>query len=239
MKSDFLNSIEPLGKSAPEAIFQRLSDAIATGELRQGDRLPSEASLAASLGVAVMTLRRALEPMRQLGLIEARRGRNGGNFVSNRAGEHFARLARELHFSRQEARDLTDWRRAISGEASYLAAERASAAQLKEMALASLQFDQNIFDAQEARIADGNFHLKVSEASGSARLHNEEAQIQVELSKLLLHGPFKGTARATVTGAHTPLLKAILARDGDLGRRELIVHVEETFSWIAPLLAAK
>ncbi len=239
MKSDFLNIVEPLGKSAPEAIFQRLSDAIATGELRPGDRLPSEANLAASLGVAVMTLRRALEPMRQLGLIEARRGRGGGNFVSDRAEEHFARLARELHFSRQEARDLTDWRRAVSGEASYLAAERASAAQLKEMDSASLQFDQNIADAQEARAADAKFHLKVSEASGSARLYNEEAQIQVEISKLLLHGPFKGAARATVSGAHTSLLKAIVARDGDLARRELIVHVEETFSWIAPLLAAK
>ncbi|MCY7401145.1 MAG: GntR family transcriptional regulator [Nocardioides sp.] len=59
-----------------------LEHLIVSRKLRPGDRLPSEVDIAAALGVSRMTLRQALASVESKGLLERRRGRLGGNFVS-------------------------------------------------------------------------------------------------------------------------------------------------------------
>ena len=59
-----------------------LADAIVSGLLRPGDRLPTEQELAAWLGVSRMTLRHALAELAQRGLVTRTVGRTGGTFVA-------------------------------------------------------------------------------------------------------------------------------------------------------------
>jgi GntR family transcriptional regulator len=59
-----------------------LSDAIASGQIAPGDRLPTEQDLSAWLGVSRMTLRHALAELAQRGLVTRTVGRNGGTFVA-------------------------------------------------------------------------------------------------------------------------------------------------------------
>ena len=68
--------------SAVAETVARLGEAIALGLLRAGDRLPAETQLAAALGISAATLRSALAILREAGLVETRRGRGGGTFVS-------------------------------------------------------------------------------------------------------------------------------------------------------------
>jgi len=63
-------------------IEQWLAGAIGKGLLATGDRLPAEGDLAASLGVSRMTLRQSLAALESLGLVQRKRGRAGGTFVS-------------------------------------------------------------------------------------------------------------------------------------------------------------
>jgi GntR family transcriptional regulator len=63
-------------------IEEWLADAIATGMLAAGDRLPTEQDLAAWLGVSRMTLRHALAELAQRGLVTRSVGRTGGTFVA-------------------------------------------------------------------------------------------------------------------------------------------------------------
>ena len=62
-------------EGAVERIVRRLGEAIGSGLLQPGERLPSELELAASLDVAPMTLRQALAILRDAGYVETRRGR--------------------------------------------------------------------------------------------------------------------------------------------------------------------
>jgi GntR family transcriptional regulator len=55
-------------------IAESLLDRIESGELRPGDRLPSERELSQMLGVNRMTVRRALQVLEQQGLLMRRRG---------------------------------------------------------------------------------------------------------------------------------------------------------------------
>lgn len=72
--------INNLGRAV--RVEQRLANAIWSGLLRDGEKLPSESELAAMLGVATVTAREALISLRAQGLVTTVRGRGGGSFVT-------------------------------------------------------------------------------------------------------------------------------------------------------------
>src|ERR671931_1223300 len=115
-----------------EQTVRRLGEAIGLGLLEVGERLPSEAELAARLAIAPMTLREALRILREAGYLETRRGRGGGTFVRRSIPQAPAREARR-HLARltvEELSDLMDYRVAVSGSAVALACERRTDADL-------------------------------------------------------------------------------------------------------------
>jgi GntR family transcriptional regulator len=61
-------------------IAESLASRIRSGELATGDRLPSERQLSSELDVSRMTVRQALQLLREQGLIDNQQGR--GNFVT-------------------------------------------------------------------------------------------------------------------------------------------------------------
>lgn len=77
-----------------ESIAATLAEEIGRGDYRAGDRLPSEAELAARFGVNRHTLRRSLAHLAARGLIRSRRG--AGAFVAERPVDHA--LGRRLRY---------------------------------------------------------------------------------------------------------------------------------------------
>lgn len=73
---------EPGDVPSHARIEQWLAGVIGTAALTMGDKLPAEEDLAAALGVSRMTLRQALAALEARGLVQRRRGRTGGTFVS-------------------------------------------------------------------------------------------------------------------------------------------------------------
>src|SRR5919202_3061327 len=115
-----LSPVEPAG--AVEQVVRRVGEAIGAGILAPGERLPGQVELAETLGVARMTLRQALAVLEDAGLLEVRRGRTGGAFVASEPPPPAPDPP-----TAEQLRALTDWRRAVSGEAAALAAERRTA----------------------------------------------------------------------------------------------------------------
>ncbi|SEI46968.1 DNA-binding transcriptional regulator, FadR family [Allopseudospirillum japonicum] len=68
--------------SLPKQIAEHLRQAILEGELRAGDRLPTEDELAAQYQVSRPTIREALKRLAAQNLIRSRRGPTGGTFIS-------------------------------------------------------------------------------------------------------------------------------------------------------------
>ena len=67
-------------EALPEQIVRQLVALVRSGELKPGDKLPAERTLADSLGVGRPTLREALRALQLLGILDIRHG--GGVFVS-------------------------------------------------------------------------------------------------------------------------------------------------------------
>src|SRR3954462_2632771 len=68
-------------RKAYEQVADQLLAMITAGELSPGDRLPSEAELAADFGVSRTTVREALRILATRNLIHTRKGMAGGHFI--------------------------------------------------------------------------------------------------------------------------------------------------------------
>jgi GntR family transcriptional regulator len=138
--------IRQTGVTAHAQIEDWLADAIAAGQLRPGDRLPTEHDLAAWLGVSRMTLRHALGELSQRGLVTKAVGRNGGTFVAE------AKLEQDLTtlagFSEQLRRHGK-----VAG-ARVLAAAQIPASPAAAAALGLAEGDP-VHEVRRIRLADG------------------------------------------------------------------------------------
>ncbi|MFC6086668.1 FadR/GntR family transcriptional regulator [Sphaerisporangium aureirubrum] len=202
-----------------DAVVRRLTDAIALGLLVDGEQLPSEAELAARLGVSTVTLREALMALRQRDLVETRRGRGGGSFVRvppDPSGEAFRLRLRA--FSAAELRDIGDHYAAVAGAAARLAARRSLPEDLaplwrsvSEMATAT--------GARRGRV-EGRFHVEVAAASQSARLTQEEIRLQADIGPLLWLPRGGAAGHDEAVAQHRAIASAVQRGDAD-GARDL------------------
>lgn len=223
-------------RSAPDLVAIRLRDAISTGELRPGEQLPPEVDLARGFGIALMTVRIALNALKDMGLLVTVRGRNGGTFVAMDVGERIAEAARKSPLSKAEIRDLTDWRRAVSGEACYLAAMRATAEERSAIKAASDNFDSLGKTFPDVRFADAKYHTLIAEASKSPRLIRNEIEIQRILTEVILAIDKPLKSKEIAGYSHDDITLAILAGDHDRARQAMLNHAEATFTWVTMLL---
>ncbi len=224
-------------RGAVEQVARRLGEAIGAGLFASGERLPSEAQLAQQLSVSVMTVREALRALRDARLIETRRGRLGGSFVSARRPRAVG--PRSGLPSLAELREFTDWRHAIAAEAAALAARRRTAADTASLRGAAARVADAVANASVYRVADARFHLAIAEASRNRRLIAAEAAIQVELGEVLREIPGSEHARRTSQESHAPIVAAIARGRVEAARAAAGRHIEATYDWVVGLMLGK
>jgi DNA-binding FadR family transcriptional regulator len=191
-----------------EQVAQRLTDGIVLGVLDPGERLPSEPELARRFGVALITVREGLGILRDAGLVETRRGREGGSFVVRDDIGHPALLSTRLRSLAQvELSDMAIYFGAILAGAAERAAERASAQDAAN--LAGWLRNADFSTAAGARTNQGGFLLELAVLSQSARLVREQIRLQAEFGPLLLLGLADEGARAEAVELDERIVRAV------------------------------
>ena len=163
-------------------VEERIVQGISAGVLLHGDRLPSEVEMAASLGVSTVTAREALVGLRSRGLVETKRGRDGGTFITLPSGNRSELVRRRLSgMSRVELRDLAIHYAAIAATAAELAAEAADAEDARALTL--LLPAQGKGSRPPGAVRD--FLLELAALSQSARLTREYVRLHTDFGPLL------------------------------------------------------
>lgn len=218
------------GAGRAELVERRLTDAIVLGLLADGERLPSESEMARRFGVATVTAREALESLRDKGLVDTRRGRDGGSFVT--AGRDRTREvldARVRSLSRVELRDMGTYYAVIAGGAAALAADRSTEDDLERLRSIALVED---VDETAARRRQGAVQLEIAALSQSARLVREELRLQAEFAPLLWLELREAEYRRRNLEVRAGVIDAIAEGDATLARERTAAQVAGAIDWL-------
>lgn len=160
-------------------IAHRLLAYILAGNVRPGEKIPSERNLAEVLGVGRSIVREALKSLTLLGLVEVRQG--DGTYLR---GLESSLLPQSIEWGlllgQKRTRDIIEARRHIEVILAGLAAERRDDADLSELS----RLVGEMRDAKEASsfvAADIAFHLRVAHAARNESL----SQIMTSIRSLL------------------------------------------------------
>lgn len=217
----------PIGDPGRAArVEQRLAEAIRSGLLTDGERLPSESELAAMLGVATVTAREALVSLRAQGLVTTVRGRGGGSFVKRPAQQDDDLLGSRLAaMSRVELRDRGTVYRIILAGCAELAAERADTSDVQDLQGLLLPPDEE--DVGRWRHTDSELFLSVAALTQSARMTRQVVGLEADFGALLRLPFADADFRSAASGRHAALVRAIAARDGEAARARVHEHVDD------------
>ena len=117
-----------------DLVENSIRDLVLKGKIVPGERLPNEAEIGRQFGVSLVTVREALKGLETHGLIEKKKGKGGGIFVSESRSE--AVKIPLYHFLNQKnfsAKDLSELRMIIEPVASKIATSRIADAKLVEL----------------------------------------------------------------------------------------------------------
>jgi GntR family transcriptional repressor for pyruvate dehydrogenase complex len=150
-----------------ERVAVQIEQRILAGELRSGDRLPTERELAEQFQVSRTAVREALKILAQKGLVDMRPGR--GTMVidgANEALRHSLGLVMKLKLGEVGGSNmLVEVREILEVEIAGLAAARATEEEMAAMREAVAVMDANLRDAEAFIVADNQFHEALARAT--------------------------------------------------------------------------
>jgi GntR family transcriptional regulator, transcriptional repressor for pyruvate dehydrogenase complex len=222
-------------RNAFEVTVDRLATAIKLGVLVAGEQLPPERDLAEVFGVSRVTLREAIKALREVGLVESRRGRGGGTFVCvpkarrRRGPRQIGRAMGEL------LQDALDMRRVVEPGAAELAASRTLSREDRE-ALRVCLAEATRASEKGRRLADSRLHMAIAAATGSPTVAAAVGNVQVRLDELLRAIPVLPANITHSDKQHARIVAAVLGGDPEAARLAMAEHVEGTSALLHGLL---
>ncbi len=213
-----------------EHIVEQVRRAIFEGRLKPGDRLPPERELTDHFGVSKATLREAMRSLEVLGLLEIRKGVAGGAVVTEvdakRAKDSFTNF---LLFKNVSVQDLAEIRLLLESHIAEKAARAIGAADLEKL--------RNLIDDCErllgsdapaaTRTIEVEFHRLLAALTGNPILIfvlDFVENLLLDTKDILKPGK---EFSHQVQKAHRRIYKALLARDVERTRTEMVRHVRE------------
>jgi GntR family transcriptional repressor for pyruvate dehydrogenase complex len=160
-------------------VLDQLREAILSGRIRPGERLPGERQLCEEFGVGRPTLREALRSLEAVGMIEVRPGKGGGSYAvtpsESTLGDALASL---VSLRGASLEDLSEFRVDFEGENAAWAARRADASDIATL-------EQIVAEAREAGSPEVLASIDVRWHEALARATKNRLRIGIALG---IHG---------------------------------------------------
>ncbi|AOP53653.1 Transcriptional regulator, GntR family [Brevibacterium aurantiacum] len=213
--------------SAPQQIADHILSGIAVGALPEGTLLPGERALAADLQVSRSSVRAALLRLERLGVVERRRGRGGGTFVSNAEPTALAPMADRIGEFHAERRNLLDARAVFQNSLAATAALRRTDEELTELRQLAQRYSERA-EAGVARTADAQFHFAIARAGHNPELVRMAIDIDTRINAGFRHDPFSHELFDHAVADHAAIVEAIAGQDAQAAGRLCEEHFRST-----------
>jgi DNA-binding FadR family transcriptional regulator len=228
-KDPVAKSIRPLNReSVTSSIINRLTDLLISGELKPGDKLPTEMELAEQLGVGRNSVREAIKMLSYLGVIEIRRGI--GTFVANSMPESVVNpLILGLVFEQKTSREIIELRLLIETAIGEIVIQKASDEDIKKLVAANEHLKKaaarKSSSSQQLRDIDIGFHETLLELTDNNPLKKVGKAIYALFLSSIENTVKQDPERAVRN--HQLIIEAVEKRDPELLRK----HMKESLSF--------
>jgi DNA-binding FadR family transcriptional regulator len=211
-----------------EQVVRQIAALIRTGQLRSGERLPTERELGSAFGVSRGVVREAVKVLGALGLVEARQG--SGIYVLHDIPTVTRAFTLSVSPDAESVERLFEFRRTLEVEAAALAARRRTEAQLAEIVAASEATARavELGDLEAFGAFDNVFHGAVARASGNPYFEVAVATArQMQQDVVPFISDRIGSVRSAILHHHN-ITAAIGARDPEAAARAMAEHIVYT-----------
>jgi len=212
-----------------EQVAEQIEKRILDGELRSGDRLPTERHLAEQFHVSRTAVREAMKILAQKGLVDMRPGR--GTIVidgANAAMQDSIDLVMKLRLGEVGgSNNLVEVREILEIEIAALAAARATEKEIAAMREAVKIMDESLDDADAFIAADNRFHEALAQATQNTLIFilvNSIVNLLSEQRKQIFDvegGPQRGQIH------HKRVLESVIRRDPQAARDAMRSHLRQ------------
>ena len=209
-------------------IIAQIKFNISIGELKKGDKLPSERLMCSMFELSRSTVREALKTLEMLGLVECMHG--SGYYISNNLSNAMSEpLSIMMLLERGGIMQTHELRRALEIESAGLAAKNATESDIYAMEMLIKQI-RNERDEQVKATLDQQFHYAIARSSGNplliVLLNACEALVNEHIHDARIMIIQKGNNEVLINLQHADILDAIKAHDSDAARQAVLRHMQ-------------
>jgi len=207
------------------------------GDLRPGDQLPTERTLAEQFQVSRASVREALRALELLGIVETHAG--GGTFVRRAAARDLARPLAALISRGHPVADVIEVRGLIEPAVAACAAERVTREELAELRAIIVAQERKVSAGESYVDEDTRFHELIGRAAGNELLVTMLAAI-FDVLRASREEWLQTNARAHASvDAHRRILAALEAHDAAAAREASADHIKAVGEGILKLLGTE
>ncbi|AGA69784.1 transcriptional regulator [Desulfitobacterium dichloroeliminans LMG P-21439] len=215
-------------KKIYEEIIEQIRVLVIKGELKPGDRLPSERDLAVRFNVSRASVREALSALEMMGLVEIRSGE--GTFIKEvNLDSVVTPLAWILSMEKDTLIELLEVRKMLEGQTVALAAKRAGSQDLRELEDALQAMLEDMQTGKVGEEADMRFHYAIAGASKNKillRLMNAISDTMHQSLKASRVRLYEGNVSPErLYKEHVFILEAVTRQNEEDARRYMLEHL--------------
>ncbi|MFN4278263.1 MAG: FadR/GntR family transcriptional regulator [Ferrovibrio sp.] len=213
-------------------LVRTLTERIAKGALKPGDKLPSEQELIEEFGVSRTVVREAISSLRAAGLVATQQG--VGAFVLQAASSQPFRIDETSLDLIKEVINVLELRIGLEAEAAALAAQRRKPEHVAAMRKALDQMEAAIEAAEDAVAPDLDFHQTIAEATGNSHFTHLFSYLgalmipRARVQTFRLFADDRGEYLRRVNREHEDIYQAILRQDSDSARSAMRLHLSNS-----------
>jgi len=207
-------------------IVLQIRGMIDRGELRPGDRLPPERTLAGMFAVSRNTVREAIKALAEQDLVESRQG--AGTFVRSVDEVRFAAtLAGVVMRARPALRDVFEARKLIEPEIAALAARHASPRDIVRIEAVLAEQERAVRHGESGADHDQLLHGLLAEASGNTVFCEVVKALHEDFTRSRVEALQSQERREASLVAHRAIVEAV--RNGHVMQAEKAMrdHLEQ------------
>jgi GntR family transcriptional repressor for pyruvate dehydrogenase complex len=222
------NNIKAIQIENPaDKIISQLKTLVTSGQLKPGDRLPSERILSERFGVGRSYVREAIMKLEFYGLLKTHP--QSGTYVAGYGIKILDSMITDIiRINKNDFGALIEARYYMELNSAKLAAERRSDKDIREISSAIKDYNEKIEKDLEAVEEDMLFHIKVAKATKNSAIESMILILAPDIIRYKIETVVcKRDLEKMAVKQHQDILEAIIDRDPKAAEQAMAYHLEK------------